>query len=271
MKTILVFLFFIPFLSKAQYHEPKIDSLNYYQQEINNLTRVHQQKLITDSHFIALRENVVRLSAQRDSYRGMMLYTQVADVDFSKLNADLSANGFTPLSGPLWSFGYGFTFKKNRRIFDLNATAFGMEKKTKKDGESIKVSFGTFFEFVWGYDFIKNKSINLYPYFGVGLRSTSLDYKAKAQINPSPSSIFNIVQNDRSVSDNITELSYQAGAGLEVVISKAKRSGGTLLFVKGGTNQAFKDKGFDLKGNNYNPEFNVGNFIIHAGFKFFSR
>jgi hypothetical protein len=207
----------------------------------------------------------------KDSYRGMIIYTQIANADFSKLNADLSTSDFSPFSGPLWAVGYGFTFKKNRRIFDLNVGAFGVGKKTERNDESIKTSFGSFFELAWGYDFIKSNRINFYPYLGVGLRSLSLDYKAKVQTNPSASDITNIIQNDRSVSDDVTELGMLVGLGFEVVLSKSNRPGGTILFIKAGTNRPFKQKSFDFDGYKYNSGLNPGNFIISTGFKFFSR
>lgn len=270
-KTILLFLLVFPAFAKAQHNVSKIDSLAYYQQELSNMVRAHQQELRNDSHYIALTKNIRYLRSKTDSYRGFILYTQVAAADFSKLNAEINAIGFPTLSGPLPSVGYGLTFKKNRRIFDLNLSAFGIGKESRKDGESIKVALGSFFEFVWGYDLIKNKALNFYPYLGIGLRSTSLDYKAKPQINPTASSFTNVIQNNRSVSGHITEIGYQAGAGFEVVLTKANRPGGILLFSKGGTNRAFKNKRFDLEGYKYNPELNPGRFIIYTGFKFFSR
>jgi hypothetical protein len=91
------------------------------------------------------------------------------------------------------------------------------------------------------------------------------------QTNPSASDITNIIQDDRSVSDDVTELGMLAGLGFEVVLSKSNRPGGTILFIKAGTNRPFKQKSFDFDGYKYNSGLNPGNFIISTGFKFFSR
>jgi hypothetical protein len=206
-----------------------------------------------------------------DNYFAFVIYSNIASTDFRKFNSDNATSNFPPLQGYPVSIGYGFSSKKNRRIFDINLTAFGVNKKTKKTGESIKTSFSTFLQFEWGYDFIKNKTLNIYPYAGVGLRSSYIEYKSPAQTNTSFTNITSVIQNNRSVNGSASETSYQAGVGMDISLAKPYDSGGIMFFIKAGTNMAFSRKKFDLEGVNYDPAFNYGDWIITAGFKIFGR
>jgi hypothetical protein len=270
-KTIIFFLLIFPTSAMSQDDQSKVDSFKYYQRELSKIVRAHRQQLQQDSHYSSLVENLKRVQARRDNYRGFILYAQLAAADFNKLNSDINTAGFPALSGHLWGVGYGFTSKKNRRVFDLNIGAFGIDKESKKEGENVNTTFGTYFEFTWGYDFIKSRMVNIYPYLGFGLRSTTLEYDAKTHVDPTASSITNIVQNNRSVLGTITEIGYLAGGAFEFVVTNSTRPGGTIVFVKAGTNRAFSSKQFNLEGKKYDAELNPGSYMIYTGFKFFFR
>jgi len=79
------------------------------------------------------------------------------------------------------------------------------------------------------------------------------------------------VSNDPSVMDSKTEFGYQAGIGFEFVLTKPSLSGGTLIFFKAGTNRPFQKKTFNFDGFKYDAGFNYGQWMITAGFKFFTR
>lgn len=247
------------------------DSIRYYQRELGAASRAAFDSFRKRPEVQALSQNIQRLKNSGDDYGGMSLCVQFSSADFKKFNADNAASGFGAVSGPALGIGYGFTFKKNRRIFDLSLTTFGLTKKTTKGGESIRTSFSSFFQFEWGYDFVKSNRVNLYPFAGFGFRSASLEYKAPRQGTVAPVGIATVVQNDRSVQEFKTSIGYQAGVGFEYVLTKPQRPGGTIVFVKGGTNRAFNDRGFDIAGYRYQPKFNYGDWTVMAGFKFFGR
>lgn len=255
----------------AQSRKALADSADYYKKELTAAIKAYHDSLLNDPRIKQLREDLKRASAETDNYNAFVIYTQISSVDFKKFNADNAANGFSPLSGAMISIGYGFSFKKDRRMLDFNIGAFGINKKTSAGNEEIKTSFSTFLQFEMGYDFIKSKIVNLYPYAGIGLRTTSLEYEAPAQVNPSPVNIADVVLNNNSVSDQRVEASYHAGIGVEVVITRPSLPRGMILFVKGGTNRAFSKKGFDLEGYKYKPHFNMGDGMITAGVKIFGR
>lgn len=273
MKNCILFFWLVSIspITFAQVREPLTDSTAFYRRELMNIRKAYQDSLRNNSRYQELNNHVLRLTVKSDSYNSMVIFTQFASADFKRLNADHALTGFSPVSGNYSGIGYGFSFKRDRRIFDLTVAAFGIRKKSKREEEIISTGFSGFFQFEWGYDLVKSKKINFYPYAGFGLRGTSLEYKAKTQLNPNPGNITNIVQADPSVSDEVTEFGYQAGLGLEFVLTRPTIPGGVLVFIKGGTNRPFKRKGFSLEGYRYDPRLDPGNWIIAAGFKFFGR
>ena len=267
----LIGLAFISSIVHSQDNARLSDSTAYYQKELMTIRKAYQDSLRNNSRYQELSNHVRRLNTESDSYNSMVIFTQFASADFKRLNADNGMAGFSPVSGDYAGIGYGFSFKRNRRIFDLTVAAFGIRKKAKREEETIRTGFSSFFQFEWGYDLMKSKKLNFYPYAGFGLRGTSLEYNGKTQTNPNPDNITNIVQVNPSVSDEATEFGYQAGLGLEFVLTRATIPGGILLFIKGGTNRPFKRRTFSLEGYRYDPRMNAGNWIITAGFKFFGR
>lgn len=255
----------------ANFAKAQVDSVEYYKKELAQALKVYHDSILNDPKIKELRQNLRRASLATDNYNAFVIYTHFSSADFKKFNANNAVSSFSPLSGPMISIGYGFSFKRDRRILDFNLSAFGINKRATKGNETIKTSFSTFLQFEVGYDLIKNKIINLYPYAGIGIRTSSLEYEAPAQTNPSPANITDIVLHNASVSDQQIEAGYHAGVGVEVVVTRPSIPRGMILFVKGGTNRAFMRKSFDFEGQHYNPQFNFGNGMIIAGIKIFGR
>lgn len=111
----------------------------------------------------------------------------------------------------------------------------------------------------------------IYPFAGIGLRSSLLKYNSAKITNSVFSNVTGIIQNDKSFNESTIEFGYQAGLGLEIVITKRSKQSGTLLFFKGGTNMPFKKKSFKVEGINYDPNFKYGELVGAVGFKFFGR
>ena len=254
----------------AQQKNPA-DSIRYYEKKMSQIRRELYDSLNRNSEYKAYRQSAERLRNSSDNYGAFMLYVNSASVDFNRFNADNRSSGFPAVSGQAYSVGYGFSSKKGRRVFDCNLSAFGLSKTTKKSNEEIKANFSTFLQLEWGYDFIKSNKVNIYPYAGLGLRSSSIQYKGQKQSNPVFTNASNVVLQNTDVNESISEFGYQAGVGFEMVLSKKQDAGGTILFIKAGTNRAFSKKTFSLEGQPYNPAFNYGSWVITAGFKFFGR
>ena len=249
----------------------KVDSANYYQKELSAVYKKNNDSLNASSQVVELRKNIERLRSKGDNYKGFILYSSFASSNFDKFNTANSLSGFNALSNNTFSFGYGFTSKKNRRIFDFNITAFGLEKSSKKNNETIKTAFSNYLQFEWGYDFIKSNKVNIYPFAGLGIRSSTLSFESEGGGNPNFTNVSNILQNNKSFDEDITEAGYQLGVGIEYVLSKKENPGGTILFLKAGTNRPLKREKFDIGGIAYDPGFNYGELLFSFGFKFFGR
>lgn len=241
MKTLLCLFIALVSLSvtNAQSNNRTTDSLKYYEKQLRKVSREYHDSMRRDPRFDDAVKSIDRIRKNSDNYTAFALYTTISSADFKKINSDNALSNFGPLSGPMIGVGYGFSFKKNRRMFDLNVSTFGIQKKIKKGNETIRTSITTVFQLEWGYDFIKSNTINIYPYVGFGFRGSSLSYTAPNQTNNAFTNISNIIQNDPSASSWTNELGYQAGIGFEFVTSKSPSRGGTIIYVKAGTNGAF--------------------------------
>ena len=271
-KTYLILFFSIVFnTAYAQYKPVEHDSIKIYEHEILKLNRKYQDSLHQNAQYKTLTKRLATLKAYSDNYSAFVIYSTVYTADFSKFNLQNTANHFSSITSPLFGLGYGFSSKKNRRLFDFNITAFGLNKTSSNGNEKIKTSLNTYFQLEWGYDFIKSNVLNIYPYAGFGLRSTMLKYDSQVYTNSSFSSVTDIIQNNKSFNVSTTELSYQAGIGIEAVLSKNSNPGGIIFFIKGGTNGAFKKRSFNIEGVNYDPGFKYGELTGILGFKFFGR
>ncbi len=255
----------------AQTKKSQSDSLLYYQKQLRNITKEYLDSLKHQSNYITAKSNVIRLLRSSDDYFAFTISFGLASANFDKLNADNSLTGFSEVSGLTPSFSYGFSTKRNRRIVNFTMIGLSTFKKSTRSNETIKTSFSTFLQLEFGYDLLTSNKINLYPYAGLGFKNTSLEYNGPITSNPSYTNISNMIQNSTSTKDNIVELGYQVGLGIEVQVTNRSPLGGVFLFAKGGTNQPFSRKSFDFGGTKYDPKLNYGALDISLGIKLFSR
>lgn len=272
MNKLLIILLLFPGISFCQYEKPEIDSLAYYTRQLSEMRKQHQQILYNDSNYHHLNNNIKRLRSQSDSYRGYALYTIASTMDYDKLNEDLSNEGFEKFSGLIWSVGYGFSFKINHSLIDFNIGSLPIKKEVKNtNGDKVRLKNSYFLQLSYGYDFIKSKILNIYPYAGINVRSLELEYIMKPVLNPSPTNITDVILNDQSIESGSNEFGYMAGLGIELVLTNSSRPGGTLIYIKTGTNRAFNEKSLKLEDYKYKGEFKHGALQFEAGFKFFFR
>ncbi|HLP39545.1 hypothetical protein [Lacibacter sp.] len=259
-------------LCSAQFREEKIDSVEYYRVQLQQMYQANRNALINDSNYKNLQNKLSRLTLQSDHYNAFVIYTSVSSADFSKFNADNALSGFPAFSGNMVGFGIGMSRKRKRRIFEINFGMVSLTKKAKKDSSEIKTGYNHITQFEFGYDLIKDKRINLYPYVGFGLREINISYNTPYRRNSNPGNITEVVSNNQSVGGSQFGLGVQAGIGLDVLITNKNRGNGTILFMKAGTNQLLIGKrSFKLDGFEYDPKLKYSNVVIAAGIKFFGK
>ena len=274
MRLAVVFLLvFTSLFSYAQTgREYPVDSATFYQRKIAQLQRKTFDSLRNTEEYKATRERVEYYQRKSDGYGSFVLFTDVAQADFSKFNTSITASGFSPLSGSVYRLGFGFSTKTRRTVVDFFMLASGLSKKSKKGQETITTLFSSGVILDIGYDFIKKQAINIYPYAGLSMRTSDLTYSAPVQTNPTFTNISNLVVNKRSVEAYSSKLGFQAGVGFDFVIAKGKRDlGGTMFFLKAGVNRPVGKEKYKIEGIKYDPGIEYGKWIITAGFKFFGR
>ncbi len=273
MRLTIILLLLISIAGEAQeVKQPPIDSVRYYQQKISQLHRKLFDSLRNSEEYKVAQERILYYKRKSDSYGSFVLFMDVAQADYDKFNSNITASGFTPLEGSALRFGFGFSGKSNRVIVDIFSLVAGVAKKSTKGSESIVTNFSSALLIDIGYDVIKNQPINIYPYAGLSVRSSELDYSKPAQINPSFTDITNIIQNRQSVSGYSGKLGYQAGVGFDFVIrNNPQKLGGNMLFFKAGINRPVGKENYKIEGVRYVPGIEYGKWIATIGIKFFGR
>jgi len=247
------------------------DSLRYYQKKLGRMHRTQQTQFLQSDSVKIVLNRINELRSEAENYSSFMMFANMASVDLNKFNEDNMAAGFGAMKGNIWNFGMGFSGKKNHSIFDLTFFGFGKVRKINNGNATIRLGFSTILQFDYGYDLVKSSKINIYPYLGVGFRTSRLRYDSTVAINPGATGISNLIINNRNVDTYTEPLRYRAGLGIEFVLKENKVGGGSIFFAKLGTSRPFKDRGYKVENIYYDPAFKTGALDITFGFKFFGR
>ena len=91
------------------------------------------------------------------------------------------------------------------------------------------------------------------------------------QVNSNPSGIVDIIQKQGLTEVTKFNLSYQAGLGVDVVVSEKEGGNGIMLFLKGGTDGIIGSRSWDIHGVKYDADIKQGTWSLALGIKFFRR
>ena len=160
----------------------------------------------------------------------------------------------------------------NGLMIDFNLFSIGINKGTSHGNASIHAGYSDFLQLQLGYAVLNTRGLSIYPYAGLSGRSAEMQFSKPAVLNNSFNSVAGIVQNNQSVQEWSSHLSYQAGLGVDWTIGESYKSdGGTILFAKFGTSGIFGDESYGISGINYTPGIKYGAWMASLGFKFFGR
>jgi hypothetical protein len=247
------------------------DSIKYYRKTLYGLYKTAFDSLRHTQPFITASERLQYYTSHSNGYTAFAVYGEIAQASYDAVNRGLLQNGFPSLKGPQYQIGVAISQEyRDRWILDFDISA-GINNSSKTGGESVKSSFSNLFQVNFGYDFIRSKKINIYPYTGLALRFTSLGYQKPAQVNNNFTGITDIVINDGSVNASAANLSYQAGLGFDFVIHENDKGSGTMLFLKAGTDGIFGSTTYKIDGVRYDAQIKQGAWIFALGCKFFAR
>lgn len=276
MRTMLVlFIVMSGFVSNAQSSKPisSRDSLRYYRTEQRKLWILTNDSLRRTEAYQSLTTKIDLLESKSKNYNSTVLFGEILHANFKSFNESIAQSGFEAMNPLSFRFGLGSSIKSNRNIFDIYFFVVGLNHSSKNGNAQIKSALANAFQIDYGYDFIHSKRVSLYPYIGLSIRSSTLEYSNDVQTNPNFTNISNIVINDPKVQATSTRLGYQAGVGLDLVVAhdKVKGKPAVILFSKSGTNQTFSEDKFKIAGINYKPGIKHGDWLVSLGFKFIAR
>lgn len=249
------------------------DSLRIYQRERHQLWIVTNDSLRTTEAYQSLTEKIDRLESNSKNYNGTVMFGEIIHTNFKAFNESIAQSGFDAMSPLVFRFGLGSTIKSKRNMIDIYFFVLGKNHSSKNGSAQIKSALSNTFQVDYGYDLIHSKRVSLYPYVGLSVRSTTLEYTNTVQTNPNYTNISNIVINDPKVQSTSTRLGYQGGVGLDLVIAhdQVKGKPAIILFSKFGTNRTFGEDKFKISGINYRPGIKHGDWLVTMGFKMIPR
>jgi hypothetical protein len=279
MKKIL-FLIIILFplaLSAQKQRKPKPsketeDSIGYYNMQLGMLWRRAYDSMRASDSFKIYRERRDYHAARSNNYSAFVLYLDFMHTDYSAYNKILAAKGFTNMDHTSARLGFGISTKQGRLMSDLNFITFGFNTKSEKGDEEIKSRLTSVLEVNMGIDLLKSQSVSIYPYAGLGLRISDLEYSKPTQTNPVYTDISDIIINKQSINASRVSLGYQAGIGFDFTIDNdITHTQRTILFVKAGINRPFKETSYKIEGIKFKPGIIQGDWLITIGVKFAGR
>ncbi|MFT3681371.1 MAG: hypothetical protein QM791_13925 [Ferruginibacter sp.] len=271
-KILIIALFILPCMAIAQKNrKSSTDSLDYYLRQLDTINHAYNIKaqqlhdsLLHSPGYVDVTTNIKRLEKRAVSWGGALISMELAHNDYGDFNKSITGAGFPALNNPAFRIGMGSTIKLDRIIMDIYLANIGFNKKSKKGEEAIKLRLSNFLQFTWGYDVLNSKLLSIYPYWGMSLRLSKLQYSKPAQINNAYTDLTGIINNDQSVSATSTRFGYLAGVGFDFNISPKE---GIILFTKVGTNRPVGKDAYDIKGVDYKPNIKQADWFIGFGIK----
>jgi hypothetical protein len=273
MKKMLLAFILLPCVLKAQtgWHTPPKDSAAYYQRQISELWRNTMDSLRHSETFKNLQDSYEYHIGRSNNYRAFMIFFDILHSDYNSLNTAIAQSGF-PALNPLGArLGFGYSSKKDHVMFDFAFAVIGFNNKTKKADEKIAASLSNLLQFDIGYDILKSRTVSIYPYAGLSVRNSIIEYSKPRQINQNYTNITNIIANDQSILANNFRPGYQAGIGFDFTSSDKIRTAKAILFIKIGTNRPFGEETFKIEDIKYGPGIKQGDWLATIGFKFGSK
>jgi hypothetical protein len=270
---ILIFALLGPMFLKAQRREtPPKDSTQIYRRQLSTLWRNTYDSLRSSEKYKELLSNIDRLQGKSGDYGGIVVFADLVHSDYSKLNESIVKSGFSPLKSNLLRIGFGASNKSGKLISDIYLAIVGFNNESKKINEKIKTSVASLLQYDFGYDLTKSSFIDIYPFVGLSLRFSNLNYTKPAEINPNYTNISNILVSNQTAYSTSFRLGYQAGIGIDLNLSSSKnQKESTIFFTKFGVNRPFSVDKYNVEGVNYKPEVRQGIWVWAFGLKFVGK
>lgn len=248
------------------------DSTEFYEKEFLRLRNEALSQMQQSADYKALQQRFKVHQQRSTNYIGTTFFVDRAQGDFSALNQSITAIGFSPLNEVTYRIGIGISAKSQRAIVDFNYFAFAIERKATKGNEAIKANWANVLQMDIGYAAVQSRAFNLYPYAGLSLRVSSLQYDNKGQANTNPTNITDMFTNRQQFYLSNFRVGYQAGLGFDLAVAQTKEGTGAILFfTKAGINRPLWKEKYEKDGARIDPKVNFAEWMVTAGLKFVRR
>jgi hypothetical protein len=271
-RFLLLFIIASPLLIKAQspsQQKQETDSVKHYQREIDQLSASIDDSLIRSHVYDSLTKAIKNLRKISNNYSGPAFYGDIVHTDFGGFNNTLVQNGFAPMNDISGRIGFGWSAKNNRIILDLYIFTASFNTKSTTDSETIKLSLSNFLQFDLGYDLLNSKTISIYPYAGISVRSSEMKFSSTADPDSGFSHITNIVSGHHNTYAVSTRIGFQAGIGFDYTVATSKdQLMKTILFTTIGVNRPIGEDKYEIEGTDYTPGIKQADWLVTVGVKF---
>ncbi|MFT3683077.1 MAG: hypothetical protein QM791_22650 [Ferruginibacter sp.] len=267
MKQLLLLplLFAFSPLTAQRSSRNETDSLKFYRNLLFRVHRRYSDSMRHDSNYILLRNQVTRLQSESGDYVGFIMGGEVCHADYNAFNTSIAGSGFPALKSIAMRITIGFAFKTKRRLFELNFGSIGFNNVSKKGNEEIKTNLANLLQMNWGYNILRSKTAGIYPYAGLSLRSSTLQYKKPKELNNSYTNISDIITNEQSVNVSAGDFGWQLGLNIEALLS---RKSGIMFYTRVATDRPFGKERYGIGDIKYDPGIRQGDWLVGFGFKF---
>ncbi len=275
MKNLYLSIFILfPFLAAAQNEKKEVtDSAVYFSAEMGRLWREHVDSFYRTEAYINAQQGYLRHLKKSKNYVAFVLFGDVFHSDYSKFNEMIARDGFKPINEIGGRLGFGTSIKEGRAIFDLYYIVAGLNNKSKKDLEEIKTSFTSLMHLDIGYDLMNKNWLSIYPFGGLSMRISNIQYEKKATWDPNYTSIVNLLSDKKEVRLSSVRAGFQLGLGFDFSLFRnAEGTAKRIFFVKAGINRPLWKERYNFgDAPSYEPNLRQGNWIITFGFKFANK
>lgn len=206
-------------------------------------------------------------------YNALTLSLEYVSAEYDKLLDDLLANGFSDVGSGATAFGYGFTLKRKRFIHEYTFNIiFGHKMKSDNKNEEVNVTGLNLLNYVFGFDVLNAKRVNLFPFIGINHQFTTLQYK-KNYTSGSYTSLFDIGNDAADIDIEKSSLRFTLGAEFDYHVSFSERQGGIILGVRYGINNTLTEGPYkvDHKKVDYDPEISLRDTYVTFLLKIYGR
>ncbi|MBS1565536.1 MAG: hypothetical protein JST39_14195 [Bacteroidetes bacterium] len=261
------------FSAAAQSDEKKnADSADYYRKELGKAWEKAIDSIKKDERIVTLKKQYDYYRSRQNNYSTITIFFDLLHSDYDQFNASIANSGFPALKPVSPRFGFGSSHKRNRNIWDFYLATAGFNNTSKKGEQKIKTSLSSVFQLDYGWDCLKSRVINLYPYIGISGRVSTLEYDGVQQSNPNASNISDLVTGQPNINVTSIGAGYQAGVGIDIRIGQNKtQTKSSFVFVKGGIANRFGKETYRINGVKYRPGIKQGDWVITVGFKFATK